>query len=261
MSALSMATSVPVPMAMPTSAAASAGASLTPSPAMATTRPSAWKRRTISAFCSGRTSAITSSRPSVRATARAVAALSPVTMTTRRPSRLEIADRPARARLDGIRDAEEAHDRVARDQEHHGLPFLAQGLRALPELARVEAQLLEEARVAERHAAARGLADHAAPGERAKRVDRARRHAALGGGGQDGGGQRMLAAALEPGGQGQDLGVGHAVGGDHRDEARLAFGERARLVHEQRIDLLERLERLRVLDQHARLGAAAGRRP
>ena len=36
-----MATSVPVPMAMPTSAAARAGASLTPSPAMATTRPSA----------------------------------------------------------------------------------------------------------------------------------------------------------------------------------------------------------------------------
>jgi hypothetical protein len=35
-----MATSVPAPMAMPTSAAASAGASLTPSPAMATTRPS-----------------------------------------------------------------------------------------------------------------------------------------------------------------------------------------------------------------------------
>ena len=40
MPALSIATSVPVPMAMPTSAAASAGASLTPSPAMATTRPS-----------------------------------------------------------------------------------------------------------------------------------------------------------------------------------------------------------------------------
>ena len=39
MPALSIATSVPVPMAMPTSAAASAGASLTPSPAIATTRP------------------------------------------------------------------------------------------------------------------------------------------------------------------------------------------------------------------------------
>ena len=38
--ALSMATSVPEPIARPTSAAARAGASLTPSPAMATTRPS-----------------------------------------------------------------------------------------------------------------------------------------------------------------------------------------------------------------------------
>src|SRR5579885_1874878 len=41
MPALSIATSVPVPMAMPTSEAASAGASFTPSPAIATTRPSA----------------------------------------------------------------------------------------------------------------------------------------------------------------------------------------------------------------------------
>ena len=40
MPALSIATSVPVPIAMPTVAAARAGASLTPSPAMATTRPS-----------------------------------------------------------------------------------------------------------------------------------------------------------------------------------------------------------------------------
>ena len=44
--ALSMATSVPVPIAMPTSAAASAGASLTPSPAIATARPSWRSRRT-----------------------------------------------------------------------------------------------------------------------------------------------------------------------------------------------------------------------
>ena len=42
MSALSMATSVPAPMARPTSARARAGASLTPSPTMATFRPSSW---------------------------------------------------------------------------------------------------------------------------------------------------------------------------------------------------------------------------
>ncbi len=84
--ALSMATSVPVPIAMPTSAAARAGASLTPSPAMATTWPSACRRRTTSAFCSGSTSATTSSRPRERATACAVTRLSPVSMITRSPS-------------------------------------------------------------------------------------------------------------------------------------------------------------------------------
>ncbi len=51
--ALSIATSVPVPMAMPTSAAASAGASLTPSPAMATTRPSRRSRSTTSRLVLG----------------------------------------------------------------------------------------------------------------------------------------------------------------------------------------------------------------
>ena len=44
--------------------AASAGASLMPSPAIATTRPSACSRRIASAFCSGSTSASTSSMPS-----------------------------------------------------------------------------------------------------------------------------------------------------------------------------------------------------
>ena len=62
--ALSIATSVPVPMAMPTSAAASAGASLTPSPAMATTRPSRAQFLDDGAFLSGSTSASTSAMPS-----------------------------------------------------------------------------------------------------------------------------------------------------------------------------------------------------
>src|SRR3972149_11179335 len=67
--ALSMATSVPVPMAIPTWACASAGASLIPSPAMATMLPSPCRRFTASAFWSGRTSATTSSSPSLPATA------------------------------------------------------------------------------------------------------------------------------------------------------------------------------------------------
>ena len=83
--ALSIATSVPDPMAMPTSAAASAGASLTPSPAIATTRPCAFKSATTWLLRSGRISASTSVMPSFAATARAVTLLSPVNITTRMP--------------------------------------------------------------------------------------------------------------------------------------------------------------------------------
>ena len=58
MSAASLATSVPAtPMATPMSAALSAGASLTPSPVMATIRPSAWSASTIRSLCSGATRA------------------------------------------------------------------------------------------------------------------------------------------------------------------------------------------------------------
>ena len=85
--ALSTATSAPVPMAIPMSARASAGASLTPSPAMATIRPSDFNRVIALSLSSGKTSATTSSIPSRRATASAVRRLSPVSMMIRRPSR------------------------------------------------------------------------------------------------------------------------------------------------------------------------------
>ncbi|KAG1317958.1 hypothetical protein G6F63_015435 [Rhizopus arrhizus] len=71
---------------MPTSAAARAGASLMPSPAMATRRPwalSCWAR---SALSCGLTPPRTSSMPSVRPTASAVACASPEAITTCRPS-------------------------------------------------------------------------------------------------------------------------------------------------------------------------------
>ncbi len=46
---------------------------------------------------------------------------------------------------------------------------------------------------------------------------------------------------------------------EHRDERWLALGERAGLVHEQRVHLRKRLERLGVAEQHAGARAAAGR--
>ena len=58
------------------------------------------------AFWSGSTSAITSSMPSVRATASAVVRLSPVSITRRRPSLVQLADGFGRRVLDRIRHAD-----------------------------------------------------------------------------------------------------------------------------------------------------------
>ncbi len=79
------ATSVPVPSAMPMSAAARAGASLAPSPTMATTPPLFLNLSICSCLPPGSTPATTSFIPAFSATARAVASLSPVTMTTFTP--------------------------------------------------------------------------------------------------------------------------------------------------------------------------------
>ena len=81
-----MAASVPVPIAMPRSAVASAAASLTPSPIIATFRPSACSARTVSTLSPGRTSANTSSMPTSAATVSAAVAESPVSSTGRSPS-------------------------------------------------------------------------------------------------------------------------------------------------------------------------------
>ncbi len=108
-----MATSVPVPIARPRSACASAGASLTPSPTMATTRPSACRRRTTPALSAGSTSAMTSSMPtSRRDRPRPSAALSPVSSTGRRPERAQLGDRGRARGLDGVGDDEQAARRA-----------------------------------------------------------------------------------------------------------------------------------------------------
>ena len=88
------ATSAPVPSAMPRSAAASATESLMPSPAIATTWPCCCSATTWSAFSDGSTSASTCSMPTWRATAAAVAALSPSASTP--PARAPSAGRPPR---------------------------------------------------------------------------------------------------------------------------------------------------------------------
>ena len=81
MSAVSIAASLPAaPIAMPRLARAMAGASLTPSPTMATVPYFATSSSTALTLSSGSSSAWTSSMPTWRAIASAVARLSPVSM-------------------------------------------------------------------------------------------------------------------------------------------------------------------------------------
>ena len=105
----SIATSVPVPIARPRSACARAGASLTPSPTIATTRPSPC-RRAHDVGLVGRAAPRRSPRrcPTSAATARAVAALSPVSSTGRRPRPRSRRDRLGAGRLDRVRDHQQA---------------------------------------------------------------------------------------------------------------------------------------------------------
>ncbi len=108
-SAVSSATSVPPRSEMPTSATASAGASLMPSPTIATLRPSALRRRTTSAFCSGRTSPMASSMPQVRAMACTGASASPESRSTRRrPPARRARDHVPALGARGVRVADDA---------------------------------------------------------------------------------------------------------------------------------------------------------
>ena len=68
----------------------------------------------------------------------------------------------------------------------------------------------------------------------------------------------MLAGPLQAGSQPQKLSLRPTGQGHHRRELRLALGERAGLVHHQRVNLFQNLQGLGVLDEHTGSGAAAG---
>jgi hypothetical protein len=72
----------------------------------------------------------------------------------------------------------------------------------------------------------------------------------------DGIGQRMLAALVQARGQAQHLVGREAIGGQGTVEGRFAFGQRAGLVDDQRVDLAEVLDRRRVAEQDAARGRA-----
>ena len=105
--------------------------------------------RTTSTFCSGNTSATISSMPTARPTARAVVALSPVTMTTRRPPRRRVSTASRAAGLTRIRDAEEPGQTSVDHDAHDGLALFPEGRDPAFAVRRLDAELGQEAGVAD----------------------------------------------------------------------------------------------------------------
>ena len=115
--------------------------------------------------------------------------------------------------------------------------------------------------VAERDAAALDHADRAFAGRRIEAHDARKLDLALGRRRNDRRGERMLARPLDAGRKAQHCRLVESRRRHDGDDLRLAFGQRAGLVDDQRVDLLHALERLGVLDQNAGLRAAADARP
>ena len=255
MADVSMATSVPVPMAMPRSARARAGASLTPSPTMATTRPSAWRRAISSALAAGSTPAITRVTPSSVAMAAAVRALSPVTMATSTPMRGEVGDRGPGAGTDGVGQGEEAPGLAVPPDEHDGAARLLRARRPPPP---IRAPAAMKTSVADDHGDAVDLGPHPVTGDGLERRGGGDVEPSAAGAGHDRPADGVLGADLGRRRPGQHLVAVHTLPGDHVGERHLPHREGARLVEHDGVDALGPLEDLAPLDEHAQAGAPAG---
>ena len=175
--------------------------------------------------------------PSWRATASAVMRLSPVAMTMSMPRAFR---RPAPAKADALIGSATAIQPASlpstppearscrRDRSRFG---------SRPALARVDAEALHEACVAERDGAApRQCPRTPLPRSASKCSGASSSTPARLGGGDDRLGQRMLARPLEARGERSSVGLVEARERDDVGQRRLALGQRAGLVDDQRID-------------------------
>ena len=119
------------------------------------------------------------------------------------------------------------------------------------------AEGLQEPRVAERDAAARDLAPHPLPRGHLEVRGFLQREPARPRAVDDRAGERVLAPALEAGRQAEELRLVVGRQGHDGRQPGAALRQRAGLVDDERVHLLEDLERLGVLDEDARRRAPA----
>ena len=247
---------------------ASAGASLIPSPIIATTRPSCWRRRTHSALSAGVSSASTCLTWTFFATARAGAGRSPVRIVRSLQAEvLQVVDDVVRLAA-GPGRGPRSRRRPGRRRPRAGRsgPTSSSAFERLLDLGRdLDPALAEEPEVADedlpRPSPRRGRGPRprrrAGPGSRRRRAGRARgaRPRRRAGGPA---GARSAARRRRRGGAGRP-----AVPGPKRDavaELGPALGQGAGLVEGERVDPRQPLERRPPLDQHPAAGEPGRRR-
>ncbi len=174
----------------------------------------------------------------------------------RETERVEALDGLAARRLRLICRAEQADEPVVRREEERRRPRRGERVELLAHGSEAYAPLRHQALVArEIHVAVRARLDAAAE-RRGKARHGTRRDAFLRSNGEHGRRERMLAARLEPRGDGEQF---LARDAERRDgcDARPALRDGARLVHDDGIDRGKRLERLARLDEDAVFRALA----
>ena len=267
----SAAMSVPTPpRASPTSARARAGASLIPSPTIATTRPSCWRRRTHSALSAGVSSASTCLMWTFFATARAGAGRSPVRIVRSLQAQvLQVVDDVVRLAPDPVARADRRRrPRPSTATSRAVWPDLVERLQGLLDLgrdrrcprSRTEAQVADEDRPRRPPIVADAGRD-AGAGLGLEVVDLGQVEPERSGLGHEQARQRMLARPLGGGGQAEQV-VLASSGRSATTVAQLgpALGQGAGLVEREGVDPRQPLEGRPPLDQHAR-GAPAGPSP
>jgi hypothetical protein len=171
-------------------------------------------------------------------------------MTSSRPSRAVVAgqhDDPhalrAQAahrfggrRLDRIGHAEQARELSVDGEEHHRLRLGAHAVGDRGERLGAHAELVEKRLIAERDLASSHFADDASTRARREVLQLRGREPLRLRAAHDRRGERMLARALERRRQAQDLVFGPTARRDDADELRLALGQRAGLVDDDRVD-------------------------
>ena len=173
------------------------------------------------------------------------------------PSALRSLQRRRSRRLDRVRDCEQPGQFAVDRHVDHGGAFTPHALALRFQRLCRDTQRRQEVCIAQKDGFAVDLACGALAGRRIEVLDLAQDQLAVIGGADDGVGEGMLAGPFDGGGETQKFVLIVTRRGDDRYHLRLAFGEGARLVHHQRVDLFHAFKRFGVLDEHAGLGAAA----